>query len=122
MRFSCIEIDFTADYHYEIYSDVMTGYSSIATEGEAALTDSYYEWVQGDGFQWYADDGGDIIVIAFYESHPLFNCFMFYDAFEKGRTDLRAKETLNTVEKFIIGVYNKWLRNKKRQDRKSSKQ
>jgi len=123
MRFSCIQISFGDEYPDDRYTDLTTGNNTIADEGASALTDDYYGWIQGDGFQWYIQPSmyegvADDIVVAFYESHPLFNCFMFYEAFDEVERGQRSAETLFIAEDFMLSVYKKWRRSRSRKKKK----
>lgn len=119
MRFSCIQISFGEEDPYFRYTDLTTGNNTIADEGAEALTDDYYGWIQGNGFQWYTQPSmyegvRDDLVVAFYESHPLFNSFMFYEAFSKVDSGDRSLETLFIAEDFIKSVRKKWRKPRSR--------
>lgn len=121
MRFSCIEISFEDEYPSQRYTDMLTANRSSISD-ESDLRDDYFEWQYGDGFQWFASDslsGEDTnITVAFYESHPFFNCYMFYEAtHEEGvlPEELYLYECipLKAVEHFMIPIFNKWVRREK---------
>jgi hypothetical protein len=78
MRFTCIQIDPSENIYMYRYTDLLDpmhgGISSIESEADLIDEDNYYRWIRGDGYQWFKD--GSIYTVAFYESHPFFNCFV----------------------------------------------
>ena len=118
MRFSCIEISFEDEDPYYRYTDMIAANRS-AIRDESDLHNDYFEWKHGDEFQWFYSDslsGEDTnITIAFHESHPFFNCYMFYEDL----SDPRNVEPLAAVERFIIPIYNRWIKNDKAKRRRA---
>ena len=110
MRFSCIEISFEDEDPYQRYTDMIAANRSSIRD-ESDLRDDFFEWQHGKDFQWFASDslsGEDTnITVAFHESHPFFNCYMFHEALSD---DPRNVEPLEVVESFMIPIYNKWVR------------
>ena len=120
MRFSCIEFSFEDDDPYYRYTDMLTANRSSIRD-ESDLHDKYYNWKYGDGFQWFTQDDlsgeGTNIVVAFYESHPFFNCYMFFEALDGRLPDelyLYNCKPLEVVVDFIIDIHNKWVKSNKR--------
>ena len=117
MRFSCIEISFEDEHPEDRYTDILTANRSSIRD-ESDLRDKYYNWKYGDGFQWFNQDslsGEDTnITVAFYESHPFFNCYMFFEATKEDGIlpeELYLAECypLEAAERFMIPIYNKWV-------------
>ena len=123
MRFSCIEISFEDEDPYYRYTDMLTSNRS-SIKDESDLQDDHYEWQHEKDFQWFASDslsGEDTnITVVFPESHPFFNCYVFH---EELSDDPRNVEPLEAVERFMIPIYNRWVRREKaKRKREEAKQ
>ena len=117
MRFSCIEISFEDEHPEDRYTDILTANRSSIRD-ESDLRDDYFEWQHGKDFQWFAHDslsGEDTnITVAFHESHPFFNCYMFYEATKEDGIlpeELYLAECypLEAAERFMVRIFNKWV-------------
>ena len=84
MRFTCVEISLGEDSTFYRYTDVLKS-NRCSIKSEEDLSDEYYGWHMEKGFQWFHEYDGtaSMYTIAFYESHPFFNCLLLVDLNEK---------------------------------------